>query len=261
MDITSYLLGKQQGGGATPTYQEKSVTITENGTTNVTADNGYDALSKVSITTNVSGGGSDLDWSAIGFNGTPQGIKDGYNYAVQIKNNWDATQTDLSAKFSGNKDLSIMPLVDTSNATSIYQTFYNCPNLTDIALLDFSSVTSFASAFEGCQNLKTIPQFNTSSANTMKAMFYNCTRLENIPILDTSSLSGSQGLQNIVSSCPSLTDTSIDNILQMCINATGYSGTKTLARLGFTSANYPATRIQALPHYQAFLNAGWTIGY
>ena len=54
MDVTSYLLGKNAGGGGgQPSLQNKSVTITENGTQNVTADAGYDGLSTVSITTNV----------------------------------------------------------------------------------------------------------------------------------------------------------------------------------------------------------------
>ena len=51
MDITSYLLGKESGGGGT--LQEKSVTITENGTAHVTADTGYDGLSEVVATVNV----------------------------------------------------------------------------------------------------------------------------------------------------------------------------------------------------------------
>ena len=60
MDITSYLLGKQAGGGGgTPNLQGKSITITENGTQNISADAGYDGLSNVGITTNVSGGGID----------------------------------------------------------------------------------------------------------------------------------------------------------------------------------------------------------
>ena len=33
-----------------------------------------------------SGGGHD--WSAIGYSGEPQAIEDGYDYAVEIKNNW-----------------------------------------------------------------------------------------------------------------------------------------------------------------------------
>lgn len=53
MDITSYLLGKKAGGGGTGTLQVKEVTVTTNTTQNITADSGYDGLSKVILTTNV----------------------------------------------------------------------------------------------------------------------------------------------------------------------------------------------------------------
>ena len=53
MDVTSYLLGKRAGGGGTPTLQAKEVEITENGTTNISADTGYDGLSEVEVTTDV----------------------------------------------------------------------------------------------------------------------------------------------------------------------------------------------------------------
>lgn len=58
-----------------------------------------------------------------------------------------------------------------------------------------------------------------------------------------------------------LTDASLDNILQMCINATSYTETKTLAELGLSNYRASVSRVEALPHYQDFLNAGWTIGY
>lgn len=45
-----------QSGGGTPNLQEKSVTITENTTTQIIADSDYDGLSKVSVITNVVGG-------------------------------------------------------------------------------------------------------------------------------------------------------------------------------------------------------------
>ena len=62
--------------------------------------------------------------------------------------------------------------------------------------------------------------------------------------------------------CPNLTDTSLDNLLQMCINSNVTSSTrKNLNDVGLTATDYPVSRIQALPHYQDFINAGWTIGY
>lgn len=196
MDIVSYLLAKNSGGG----------------------------------------GGSSVDWSAIGYEGTPQSVIDGYNYALEIKNNW-VPNTSLAQKFMNNYTLMFMPLVDTSTATTMQ------------------------SMFQNCYSLLKIPILNTSKVSAMQGMFNNCNALKDVPVFDTSSLKSSNSMQSMFVYCYSLTDESVDNILQMCIGATSYTGTKTLAKLGFGSNYYPATRIQALPHYQDFLDAGWTIGY
>lgn len=127
-----------------------------------------------------------------------------------------------------------IPLLDTSNVTSMISMFANATNLLSVPLLDTSNVTNTGSMFQYCDNLVTVPILDLSSVTFMRYMFRYC---------------------------PSLSDTSLDNILQMCIGATSYSSTKTLAFLGLTSTDYPVNRIEALPHYSAFTSAGWTIGY
>lgn len=206
----------------------------------------------------ITGGGGGLDWSVIGYSEMPDYIQEHYDYAVEIKNNWDSTQTSMQAMFANNKDLVIMPLVDTSNVTTMYNTFNSCTELTTLPLLNTSNVDSMRGTFSGCSKLKTIPLFDTSNVTTMRGMFSSCNNLQNVPKLNTSKVTN---FQVMFSGCNVLTDESVDNILQMCANATSYTSTKTLAHMSLTSTFYPASKIQSLPHYQAFINAGWTIGY
>jgi len=206
---------------------------------------------------NLPSGGSGLDWSAIGYDEEPPVNIDAYNYAVQIKNNWTAT-TSYASKFNGDKKLVYMPLVDTSRATTTQYMFTGCYCLQYIPLLDTSNTIYMQQMFQSCFCLLFVPQFNTQKVKNFESIFYQCASLTDVPILNTSSASN---MTNMFRECTSLTDTSLDNILQMCIGATSYTGTKTLARLGFASTNYPSSRIQALPHYQDFIDAGWTIGY
>lgn len=195
MDITSYLLGKNASGGG--------------------------------------GGGSDLDWTAIGYSGTPQAIVDGYNYAVNIKNTF-VPGSSLSWKWNSNKELTIFPTLDLSQNTSISYMCSYCPSLISIAPIDTKKITNFSNSFSGCTALKEVPILDFSSATGLASMFNNC---------------------------PSLTDKSIDNILVSCIGINpNYTASKTLSNMGFNS-NIAASRIQALPHYQDFIDAGWTIGY
>lgn len=136
--------------------------------------------------------------------------------------------------------------------------FSGCSSLKVAPLLNTSGVTTVASMFANCSSLETIPQYDTGSVKSMAYMFNGSGNLKNVPVLDTSSVTNFQWMFRNVNS---LTDESLNNILQMCINATNYTGTKTLSQLSISSSKYPASKIQSLSNYQDFINAGWTIGY
>ena len=204
-----------------------------------------------------SGGG--LDWSAIGYDSTPQSIVDGYNYAKEIYDNWDETPTTLSRKFQYDYNIIFMPLVNTSNATLMTSMFNGCYNLMTIPLLNTSNVQGMSGMFQNCYGLNEIPLLNTSNVTNMASMFSGCKILKTLPLLNTSKVTNMSGM---FYDCPQLTNESLDNILQMCINAISYTGTKNLTTLNLDNATiYPVSRIEALPHYQDFIDAGWTIGY
>lgn len=125
--------------------------------------------------------------------------------------------TSLSNAFAGYLGTSI-PLLDTSSVTAMNSMFMNATNLLSIPLIDTSHVTNTGSMFQHCDSLVTVPILDLSSVTFMRYMFRYC---------------------------PILNDTSLDNILQMCIGATSYRSTKTLAFLGLTSTDYPTSRIEA----------------
>ena len=122
-------------------------------------------------------GGGGIDWSEIGYSGTPQSVQDGYDYAKTIYDNWDSSQTNFSSKFSNDTKLIFMPLVNTSNGTSFRKMFQNCAYLTTVPQLNTSNGTNFGSMFYCCQSLTTVPQLDTSSGTNVNTMFYDCLSL------------------------------------------------------------------------------------
>jgi len=184
------------------------------------------------------------------------------NYITEV-NNVDFTT--ITTSFLANLFVSCPNLKKASfksanNIINMNKMFMGCTVLEEINLsdVDTSNVTSMDSMFYMCQKLTAIPQFDTSKVTNMYRMFYACTLLEDLPLLDTNRVIN---WADAFYYCESLTNESLNNILQMCINATSYTGTKTLATLGFASSWCPVSKIQGLSNYQSFLNAGWTIGY
>ena len=151
-------------------------------------------------------------------------------------NNNVLLQTNLSNGNSSVSGIQIMlKEINGDFTTTLYTLqylFYHCVYMEKITgTLQTSGVREMQHMFNDCASLVDFPMFDTSSATNMTNMFYKCT---------------------------SLSEVSLNNILQMCINATKIS-TKTLKYIGLTSTQ--ATKCQTLPNYQAFLDAGWTTGY
>ena len=111
--------------------------------------------------------------------------------------------------------------------------------------------------FMGLSSLVEAPMI-TNQLKNISNMFSGCSGLVSVPIYDTSTMTQAS---NTFFNCTSLSDTALDNILQMCANTTSsYGGTKTLAFIGISNRTiYPTSRIEALPHYNDFTTAGWTI--
>ena len=132
--------------------------------------------------------------------------------------------TSMRSMFSGYSSLATIPLLNTSNVTDMYFMFANCSSLTTIPKLDTSKVTNIAQMFNFCSSLTTIPQIDTSKVSSIFYMFNGCTSLIEIPQLDTSSV------------------TNIDSIIYNCSNVTTLGGFINLGKAYLTtqSANNSA---------------------
>lgn len=192
---------------------------------------------------------------------TENGEYDVTNYVEANVNVVSEYNTSIETTFSGgygqpqNYIKKLPPII--CNRTSTLNMFHSCCNLEEIPNITFLlDLTYVSSMFAYCEKIKEAPLFNTKKVTNFGYMFQVCSELITVPCYDTSSATY---IQNMFTQCPKLSNESLNNILQMCINAISYTGTKTLAYLGLTSAQ--VTTCQSLSNYQAFLDAGWTTGY
>ena len=171
-----------------------------------------------------------------------------------------AKVSNCNAMFSGCSRLIEASDFDTSTATNFSEMFSGCSSLTYVSDdFDTSSGTNFYRCFYNCSSLESIPSWNLRTATNLQQLFAGCSSIKNVPPLV---ITAATNLTNMFQNSGSnLTELSRNNILMMLATASSYTGTKTLAAVGFTSSMYSAASWQALTNYGDFTTAGWSIGY
>ena len=151
--------------------------------------------------------------------------------------------------------------------TDMTKMFHNCKNITTIPLIDTSNVTDMGGMFQSCSNLITIPKLNTSNVTYMGDMFCNCTNLKIVPALDMSKVtycdrmfSDCNALEEIhttgmkssfsISSSKKLTESALVEILN---NLATVTSTQTLT-MGSTNLAKLTDEEKAIA-----TNKGWTL--
>ena len=207
----------------TMALQDKSTTLTENGSQTITADDGYDGLSEVTVNVNVE-----------------------KVYTITNPVN-DQYLKNLITVIDG---------VDFSLRTTGYQFFMDCQKVVAITLRNTQRLNQTAQMFSRCYELVEINGLDTTKASNMAFMFDGCRSLETINDI---SFDNSTYMPAMFQGCSSLSNVTLNKILGALANATKYTGTKTLSTLGLSSAQ--AETCTSLSNWAAAQAAGWTTGY
>ena len=156
---------------------------------------------------------------------------------------------DATRGLEKSKAISI-PKIEFHNVTSIYAFFSQCTSLTNVGALDLTGITNIEYLFDQCSSLVTAPNILFPDARSITGLFYQCTALENVPIYETSYI---RLMQSTFRECPNLSNESLNNIMQMCINAINMTQTKTLKLIGLSQTQ--AETCQTLSNWDAFVAA------
>ena len=121
-----------------------------------------------------------------------------------------------------------------SNFTNMYYMFDSCGTITFIPNFDTSNVTNMANICKGAVNLINVPEYNTSNVTDLRQAFVQCNLLSN---------------------------DSIQNIVNMCINSN--ITTATYKNLSNINSNSPLYQTRFNSSYYSnrlsdLLTAGWS---
>lgn len=109
------------------------------------------------------------DWSEIGYNAEPSFIEEGFEYAKEIKENWDETATSSMYEFDNDSNLIFLPTLNYDNRTNISAMCRDCTNLQYVDLIHAPIATRIDNLFNNCDSLKYAPIYapNAQLANNL----------------------------------------------------------------------------------------------
>lgn len=177
-----------------PNLQDKSIEITENGTTSVSADEGFDGLNNVKIVTSVSGSdneyNSTFDGSLVTSNIVTSNTSKILNSLITEVNfkgeNIGTDWQSMAYMFSGCKNVEKINLknFNTKDVKYMQYMFSGCNKLKEVDLSSFNteSLIAMDHMFEQCKELVNLDlsSFTTTNVTTFFNMFYGCSKIENI---------------------------------------------------------------------------------
>lgn len=172
-----YRPGKGGESPEPPKYQEKSVSIIENGNSIVLPDSGYDALSKVTVNVNV----PEDEWSTALQTAITEGHGDWqkddvlqmYQSDAEVFKTWNTIPAfvELTYKFYSYNYIPDLPLPN--NVANIFSGWKNIKRVPDS--MDFTVKSNIGGLFFNCFSLKEIPFNNKELAtSSLQGSFKNC---------------------------------------------------------------------------------------
>lgn len=136
--------------------------------------------------TSIQSGGRD--WSEIGYDAEPSFIQDGFDYAKQIKDNWDDSKANVSYKFKDDNNLIFLPHLNYDNATNIAAMCYQSRNLIYVDSIVAPKCTVGLSLFESCTSLRGIREIYLPICTSFLNLFKG-TNLSKLVLYSTGNVS------------------------------------------------------------------------
>lgn len=210
VDVTMFRMARV-GVYTPPNLQDKELTINENGTHSIKADEEYDGLNQVSVTVNA------IEELTEELNTYDTELTEQETKLADVIELLQTKATPTAEKyaprhisFSGYQGTDLdyeIANLDASNITRINAMFQNNMSLTslDLSNLTFGKITTMTSMFASCRALANLKlcQLDASETTSMQAVFMNCVGLETID-LSTWNLSNITNMQQTFLSCSSL---------------------------------------------------------